>query len=338
TLATYGLFTEISTTLAKRNLSVTAPFLLRLLRPFELLTIPLAWPLEVVSGASGRMMPQSKTTNSKLAEHEMGLLVAEGQRAGTLEGERAQMLQNVLEFEDLMAAEVMIPRTSVMAIDAEMKLEQVLQIIATKGHSRYPVYCETVDNIVGLLYAKDLFRVMDNADVQNAKVKGFIRTPVNFVPETKPVSVLLREMRAQRLHMAIVVDDYGGVAGIVTLEDIIEEIIGDIQDEHDVVEQLIVETADGGVLVDAALPVDDLSRLLETEIPDEGDYVSLGGWIIHKAGCVPEPGAKLEAFGLRFVVREADERKISKVEIHRKDGKKMPPHAPLRDNLGSLPS
>ena len=337
TLATYGLLTEITTTLARRNLLRASPVMLRFLYPFELLTAPFAWPLELVARVSGRLMPEMET-DVRLTEHEVGLLLAEGQRDGTLEQERAQMIKNVLEFEDLMAAEVMIPRTSVTPIDAETTLEDVLEIISSKGHSRYPVYRESVDNIIGLLYAKDLFRVIENADLRTAKVEGFLRSPVNFVPETKPVSSLLREMRARRLHMAVVVDDYGGVAGVVTLEDIIEEIVGDIQDEHDVVEDPIVEMANGSVLVDAAVPVDDLSELLGTEIPDEGDFVSLGGWIIHQAGCVPEPGAVVEACGLRFVVREADERKISKVEIHRDDGPTIPPRAAIREQLVSSPN
>lgn len=338
TLATYGLLTEITTTFARRSVARSAPLLLRMLWPFELLTIPLAWPLEVVARLSGRLMPLGDAADGRLTEHEVGLLLAEGQRAGTLEQERAQMILNVLEFEELTAAEVMVPRTSVTAIDAETKIEDVLPIISAKGHSRYPVYRESVDNIVGLLYAKDLFRVLDNTDLRSAKVEGFIRTPVNFVPETKPVSTLLREMRARRLHMAVVVDDYGGVAGIVTLEDIIEEIIGDIQDEHDVEEDPIVELKDGGVMVDAAVPVDDLWRFLKTEIPDDGDFVSLGGWIIHQAGCVPEAGAEVEAHGFKFVVREADERRICKVEIHRKDGQSVPPRAEARDELASTPT
>jgi CBS domain containing-hemolysin-like protein len=334
TLATYGLLTEISTSVARRRPSRAAPLLLRLLYPFELVTIPIAWPLELVARLSGKLLPQP-AEDARLREHEVGLLLAEGQLDGSLEEERAQMLKNVLEFEDLMAVEVMIPRTSVTAIDAETTLEEALRIISSNGHSRYPVFRDSVDNIVGLLYAKDLFRVIDDTDLRAAKVGGLTRSPVNFVPETKPVSVLLREMRARRLHMAVVVDDYGGVAGIVTLEDIIEEIIGDIQDEHDVEEDPFVELSDGGVLVDAAVPIDDLADFLGTEFPDEGDFVSLGGWIIHRAGRVPEPGAEIEAWGMRFVVREADERRISKVEIHRKDGQTVPPRAEVREPVAS---
>jgi CBS domain containing-hemolysin-like protein len=320
TLATYGLLTEISTTLARRTAANSAPLLLRLLRPAEWITLPLAWPLEAAARLSGRLMPPPAAADARLTEHEVGLLLAESQLAGTLDEEHAQMIMNVLEFEDLTAAEVMVPRTSIITIDAQATIDEVLQTISAKGHSRYPVYRETVDNVVGLLYAKDLFRVVDELDVHTAKAESFIRTPVNFVPEAKPVSSLLREMQARRLHMAVVVDDYGGVSGIVTLEDIVEEIIGDIQDEHDAEEDPFVDLGDGRVLVDATVPVDDLSEFLGVAIPDEGDFMSLGGLLIHQAGQVPVPGAEIEAFGFRFTVREADERRVSKVEVTRLAG------------------
>jgi len=332
TLATYGVFTEMVSSVALGSPSRVAPFFLRLLRPLEWLTLPFAWPLEFAARLSGRVVRRPDEV-ARLREHEVGLLLAEGQLDGTLKEDRAQMLKNMLEFDDLMAVEAMIPRTSVTAIDAETTLEDALRIVSREGHSRYPVFRDSVDNIVGLLYAKDLFRVIDEADWRMAKVGGITRSSVIFVPETKLVSSLLREMRARHLHMAVVVDDYGGVAGIVTLEDIIEEIVGDIQDEHDVEESPFVVLPDGGVLVDAAVPIDDLADYLGTELEDEGDFVSLGGWIIHRAGRVPVQGAEVDAWGLRFVVREADERKISKVEIHRMDGSTVPPPVEVSDGL-----
>ncbi len=315
TLATYGLLTEVVTAIARRNPARAAPLLLRLLRPVELLTAPLAWPIASVARLSGRLMPPAAPPDGRTTEQEVGLLLAEGQRAGTLGEEHAQMIQNVLEFTDLTAVDVMVPRTKMIGVDAEMSIAKVLEIIAREGHSRYPVFRESVDNVVGLLYAKDLFRVLDDTNVHNAKVQSFVRTPVNFVPETQPISRLLREMRARRLHWAIVVDDYGGISGLVTLEDIVEQIIGDIRDEHDVEEDPVVDLGDGRLLVSAAIPVDDLAQLLDTEFPEEGDFVSLGGLIIHEAGRVPAAGEQIEAYGFRFVVREADERKISKVEV-----------------------
>lgn len=319
TLATYGLITEVVTTLSRHNPARAAPTLLRVLRPFELLAAPFAWPIAAAARLSGRLMPPYSPSDGRTTEHEVGLLLAEGQRAGTLGEEHAQMIQNVLEFTDLTAADVMVPRTKLIAVDAEMTLAHVLLVVSGEGHSRYPVFRESVDNIIGLLCAKDLFRVMNDADAQTVKVHTFIRTPVNFVPETQPISRLLREMRARRLHMAVVVDDYGGVSGIVTLEDIVEQIIGDIQDEHDAEENPVVHLSEGRWLVNAEIPVDDLAQVLDTDFTSDGDFVSLGGMLIHEAGRVPAAGDEIAAFGFRFIVRVADERKVSKVEVVRAD-------------------
>lgn len=315
TLATYGLLTEVATFLARRDLDRNAVALLRILRPLEVIITPVAWPLTVAAKLTARWLPARPSADVRTTEHEVELLLAEGQRTGRLRADHALMIQRVLEFNELTAAQVMVPRTSLIAIDCNTSIEEVLQIIATQGHSRYPVYCESVDNIVGLLYAKDLFRILNEPGVRSARVERFVRSPVNFVPEAQSATALLREMRARRLHMAVVVDDYGGVSGIVTLEDIIEEIIGDIQDEHDVEREPIVDLGDGSVLADAAVPVNDLSDFLGTDIPEAGDFVSLGGLLIHWAGRVPDAGSEVQAHGFKFIVREADERRVSKVEI-----------------------
>lgn len=317
TVVTYGALAEIGTTLASRNADRALPVLLRALRPLELVLVPLAIPLAAASKLVAGVLPTPSAPTTRTAEHEVELLLAEGATAGSLGKDRAEMIRKVLEFKDLTAGEVMVPRTSLTAVPANTALDEVLRIIAKNGHSRYPVYRGTVDNIVGLLYAKDLFRVMNDGDRRAELVEGFMRTPVNFVPETQLVSALLREMRARRLHMAVVVDDYGGVSGIVTLEDIIEEIVGDIQDEHDAEKNPLVALGEGHLLVDAAMPVDDLAKALGVQIPNEGDFVSVGGMLISRAGHVPAPGTEQRAYGLRFVVRDADRRKVSKVEVIR---------------------
>jgi CBS domain containing-hemolysin-like protein len=315
TVVTYGVLTELAITAARRNLDRALTVLLRVLRPFELLFAPVGAPLAALSRVMVRVLPQPPPMDVRTAEHEVELLIAQGARSGTLAEDRAKMIQNVLEFSDLTAVEVMVPRTSLTAINADMKLEDVLKTVASEGHSRYPVYRDSIDNVIGLLVAKDLFRVMNDASARAETVQKFCRTPVNFVPETQPVSALLREMRARRAHMAVVVDDYGGVSGIVTLEDIIEEIVGDIQDEHDAEENPIVEMGDGHVMVNAAMPIDDLSRFLGVEIPDQGDFVSVGGMVVSRAGHVPTPGTEVQAYGLKFIVRESDKRRVSKLEV-----------------------
>jgi CBS domain containing-hemolysin-like protein len=317
TLATYGLLAELGTLLARRSPDRALPVLLRLLRPLEALIIPVAAPLTLLARAASRILPPPHPVDGRTTEHEVEILLAEGAKAGTLGEDRAEMIKKVLEFNDLTAVEVMVPRTSLTAIPADTPLDEVLRIIAQMGHSRYPVYRGTIDNIVGLLYAKDLLRALSASEVPDGGIEPFIRAPVNFVPETQPVSALLREMRGRRLHMAVVVDEYGGVSGIVTLEDIIEEIIGDIQDEHDAEENPIVELGDGRVLVDAAMPLDDLSRFLGATLPAEGDIQSVGGMLVSRAGHVPSAGSEVLAHGFRFVVREADERRVAKVEVSR---------------------
>jgi len=320
TVVTYGVFTEVGTTMARRNPDRALPIMLRMLRPFELLFAPVAMPLAKLARLVARLAPDAAPVDGRTTEHEVELLVQEGAKAGTLGEERAEMIQNVLELNDLTAVEVMVPRTKITAIPAGTHVRDVLARVAESGHSRYPVYRESIDNIVGLLVAKDLYRVIEEPSARLEPVEKFMRTPVNFVPETQQVSELLREMRARRLHLAVVVDDYGGVSGIVTLEDIIEEIIGDIQDEHDAEEDQIVELGDGRVLVDAATPIYELSRFLGVDIPEDGDIVSVGGLVVSRAGEVPERGAEVDACGLRFIVRDANERMVSKVEVIRMTG------------------
>jgi CBS domain containing-hemolysin-like protein len=212
----------------------------------------------------------------------------------------------------------MVPRTQVCAIEVGTPLPEVLRFVASEGHSRFPVYRDQVDNVIGLLYAKDLFRLLrDDKKQQATPLVDLLRAPVNFVPEMQGVSSVLREMRGRRLHMAVVIDEFGGVSGIVTLEDILEVIVGEIRDEYDTEEAPIQDLGDGRLLADAAVSVHDLSAYLGAEIPELGDYESLGGLLVHHAGKVPAVGERLEAFNLSFIVRDADEKRISKVEIIR---------------------
>jgi CBS domain containing-hemolysin-like protein len=222
----------------------------------------------------------------------------------------------------------MVSRTRVCAIEVETPLPDVLRVVASEGHSRYPVYRDQVDNIVGLLYAKDLFRLLKDDKLEATSLGDLVRAPVNFVPEMQGVSSVLREMRARRLHMAVVIDEFGGVSGIVTLEDILEVIVGEIRDEYDTEEAPIQDLGDGRLLADAAVSVHDLSAYLGAEIPDSGDYESLGGLLIHQVGKVPAVGTHIEAFNLSFVVRDSDEKRIAKVEIIRpRPLSELPPSA-----------
>jgi CBS domain containing-hemolysin-like protein len=314
-LLTYGTIAEVATTVARTRAEAFARRFLPFVRPFELIITPLAAPLGLLGRTVVRLLP-APPPDAKVVETEVEWAVSEGQKTGSIAQEPAEMIRNVLEMKDLVARDVLVPRTQVCAIEVETPLQEVLRVVSTEGHSRFPVYREKIDNIVGLLYAKDLFRVLGEGKVATTRLRDLVRGPVNFVPELQGVSSVLREMRAQRLHMAIVIDEFGGVSGIVTLEDILEVIVGDIRDEYDTEEAPIQDLGNGHLLADASVSVHDLSAYLGAEIPD-GDYESLGGLLTHQAGRVPPVGSSIDAYGLSFLVREADEKRIVKVEIIR---------------------
>ena len=324
-VATYGALAEIGINLARRRADDLTLRFLPFMRVLELIVMPLAAPIALLGRWSARLVAAEPRADARLTETEVEWVVTEGQKHGSLGREPAEMIRNVLELKDLVVRDVMVPRTRVSAIEVTRPIAEVLKMVASEGHSRFPVYRDKVDNIVGLLYAKDLFRILKDDKLGERSLVDLVRAPVNFVPETQGVSSVLREMRSRRLHMAVVIDEFGGVSGIVTLEDILEVIVGEIRDEYDTEEAPIQDLGDGRLLVDAAVSVDDLSAYLGAKIPD-GDYESLGGLLIHRAGKVPAIGTQLEAFDFCFIVREADEKRIIKVEIVRPRGlSEVPP-------------
>jgi len=327
-LLTYGTFAEIATTLARSRADYFATRLLPFVRPLEMLMLPVAGPFSMLGRLTSRFLGPKPSNDARFTESEVEWVVSEGQKQGALGQEPADMIRNVLELKDLVARDVMVPRTRVCGIEVDTPLAEVLKFVATEGHSRYPVYREKIDNVVGLLYAKDLFRLVKDARLIATPLGDLVRAPVNFVPEMQGVSSVLREMRGRRLHMAVVIDEFGGVSGIVTLEDILEVIVGEIRDEYDTEDAPIQDLGEGRLLADAAVPVSDLSAYLGMEIPENGDYESIGGLIIHQAGNVPARGEQINAFGLTFIVRDADEKRVAKVEILRPGIVSDPPPPP----------
>ncbi len=312
-------FVEVFGTVARRRPEQFGRYALRFLKPIELLMAPVAEPLAVLGRFVGRKVPEASTANdARLTETEVEWIVAQGEKAGALEKEPATMIRNVLDFKHLTAKEVMVPRRRVSAIPVETPLTEVLEHVIKDGHSRYPVFRESLDNVIGLLYVKDLFDVVRSGTLDRMKLEEVIRKPVLFVTETQGALSVLREMRSRRLHLAIVTDEFGGTSGIVTLEDIIEEIVGDIRDEYDTEDLApIQKLADGRFVADAAIPLGDLEHHLGKKLPADGDFESLGGLIVHRAGRVPEVGATVQLDGYKLIVREADETRVVKVEIVR---------------------
>jgi CBS domain containing-hemolysin-like protein len=314
---TYGTFAEILGTVARRRPEQVGALALRMLRPLEYAVMPLAEPLALLGKLVDRRFPEEPPPDAaRLTENEVEWVVAEGEKSGALAEEPAEMIRNVLDFKDLAAKAVMVPRRKICGIELSAGLAKVVELVSAEKHSRYPVFRETLDNVVGLLYAKDLFAVVRDNAVGSTELKDLLRTPVLFVAESQPAASVLREMRARRLHLAVVSDEFGGTAGLVTLEDILEEIVGEIHDEYDAeTEAQIEDLGDGRFVADAAIPLADLAARIGRELPADGDFESLGGLLVHRAGRVPAVGSTITLNGVKLIVREADETRVVKVEI-----------------------
>ena len=313
----YAIPAEMLKAVATQAPERWAPWFLRLLRPVEVLIAPLAaGPIWLSSLVTKRLEGSRTEPPPGVTGNEVELIVNEGEMAGALDHEQSEIIRNVLEFGDVRARDVMVPRTQTISFEVSDPIEEILRQVAEHAHSRYPVHRETVDNVVGVLHAKDLLHAVACGSASSLQLESILR-PVVFVPESQSAASVLKDMRKGRHHLAIVIDEFGGFSGIVTLEDLLEQIVGDIRDEHDVEEAPIVDLGDGRLVVDASLPLADLARYLGTELPADGDYHSLGGFLAAHHGRVPEVGATLSKFGLEFIVREADDRRVTKVEIHR---------------------
>jgi putative hemolysin len=311
---TYGTFTEIFSTLARRRPERVGALGLVLLRPLEWVVAPLADPLSILGRAVRRRVPKSRPTDARIAESEVEWVVSEGEKAGAIANEPAEMIRKVLDFKDLTVSDVMVPRRHVRGIEAATPLADVVAVVASQKHSRYPVFRENLDNVVSLLYAKDLFAVVRDGRIGAADLAEVARTPVLFVSQNEAAAKVLHDMRSRRLHVAIVSDEFGGTSGLVTLEDIVQEIVGDIRAERGI-DAMIHAIGDGRVVADASVHLDELARALGKPFPDDGEFESLGGLIVSRAGLVPKVGATLQVGGLKLIVREADATRVVTVEI-----------------------
>ncbi|MCH8088679.1 MAG: HlyC/CorC family transporter [Chloroflexi bacterium] len=229
-----------------------------------------------------------------------------------LEEDESQMVRSIIALDETMAREIMVPRIDVVALDVNTSLSDVVRTIIERGFSRIPIYEDTIDNIVGVLYAKDILRFWGQPD-DKLDIRKIARTP-HFIPETKRIDELLQEFRAKRVHMAIVVDEYGGVAGLVSLEDLVEEIVGEIEDEFDTGEPQIETISPTEVIMDAGVSIDLLNETLSLDIQGE-DFDSIGGFIYDRLGKIPSPGDEIRANGFVVSVLSTTGRRIRKVKI-----------------------
>ncbi|MDT4892997.1 MAG: magnesium and cobalt exporter, family [Pseudonocardiales bacterium] len=243
------------------------------------------------------------------SEVELRELVDMAEERGVVEHGERQMIQSVFELGDTIAREVMVPRTEIVWIERSKTVPQALALALRSGFSRIPVVGENLDDIVGIAYLKDLARRAQDAERARATKVDEVMRPAIFVPESKPVDEMLREMQARRTHMAIVIDEYGGTAGLVTIEDILEEIVGEITDEYDVERPPVERIDDDTARVTARLAVEDLGELFGVDMPDRDDVETVGGLLAESLGRVPIPGARAEAHGLELIAESAGGRR-----------------------------
>jgi len=301
---------------------------MRLAAYVRTLTVILS-PFLILPLAIGRRKGETQGPMSTVTEEELKSMVDAGHKGGVLEGDERQMIYSIFELGDTLVREIMLPRIYLNALDVSTPLPQAVDTLLRLGHSRVPVYEESVDNILGLLYAKDLLRVSNQAPAGNqasagnqAPAESTVEEPVSlrsllrpatFVPEAKKVDELLEEMQAGHVHMAMVVDEYGGIAGLVTLEDIFEEIVGEIQDEYDQSEEApYVQVGEGEYIFLGRVDLTTFNEVMGSQLPSE-ETESLGGFIYEQVGRVPLSGESLQVGDLSLTIEQVTRRRIRKV-------------------------
>jgi CBS domain containing-hemolysin-like protein len=283
----------------------------------SLFVSPLAPLAKLLIGLANVLVPGPAPAGGPfvVTEDELREMIDVAEDTEIIEESEREMIHSIFELGDTVVREIMVPRPDMAVVSDEDTLTQVLDAMLGSGHSRLPVYHGDRDHITGLVYAKDVLRRLRAAADETGPWQDLLRPPY-FVPELKPVDALLRELQAEKVHMAIVVDEYGATAGLVTIEDVLEEIVGEIVDEYDTEEELVEELAPGRWLVDARLPVDDLAKLVDHDLPTEG-WDTVGGLLFGLLGHVPSPGERVDVDAVRLVAQRLKGRRISKVLVQR---------------------
>jgi len=274
--------------------------------PFAAVLVPLGRLLSPGRGAS---------TSPYMTEDELRAMIDVAESDDVIEPAEREMIHSIFELGDTVVREIMVPRPDMVTVGADATLDEVLEVIIRAGYSRLPVWHTDRDRIVGVVYAKDVLMWLRDGHVAGEPWDDLLRAPY-FVPELKRVDDLLRELQAEKVHLAIVVDEYGATVGIVTIEDILEEIVGEIVDEYDSEEPLVEQSDEEGLRVDARLPVDELSDLLSCELPDD-EWDTVGGLIVGLLGHVPTAGEQVEVADVRLTAQSVEGRRVAKVLVER---------------------
>jgi putative hemolysin len=318
-----ALFTIIFAELIPKSIALSSPerFALVLSRPIEWIARLLGPVVTIMAGITkwvARSIGVDINQEAQISADELRLIVERGGEQGVLEAEEEQMINAVIELGERRVHEVMIPRVAIASLASDAGLEEAIDLVIEVGHSRIPVYHDSIDEIVGILYAKDLLKYLKTDAGPRPPLSKLLRPPV-LVPESMTIDDLLHELQRRKVHIAVVLDEYGGTAGLVTIEDLLEEIVGEIQDEYDVEEPMVVRLSDHEARVDGRADVDAILELfdLDLELEDAEEYDTIGGLMYHRVGGVPAPGDSIQVDGLRLTVETTDGRRVGKVLVTR---------------------
>ncbi len=291
----------------------------KLLVGFSIAASPFIYTFRLYDGFIRRLAGVAETTPEEQHEEKQEEFITGLERRrteGVLDEEEQEMIENVLELSSSTADEIMTPRTDIVAVEINSDLQKVLETITSAGHTRVPVYEGNIDNIIGLVYAKDLLAEIGKTGGQ-FKLRDKIRDAY-FVPESKPLRALLREFQNQKLHIAVVLDEYGGTAGVVTLEDILEELVGEITDEYEETPPEPIKKIDQNTIeADARTYIDDLNDQLELNLPEDEDYETIGGFVFARLGYIPKTGENFDYKNLKFTIASAEARRIKRIRIQK---------------------
>ncbi|MBU0676784.1 MAG: hemolysin family protein [Verrucomicrobia bacterium] len=284
-----------------------------LARALTILLFPLSWPLSRIERRLlSSVMAVSDEADRPSAEDEIRSLVDQSGEED-LEEEEREIIRSVFEFGETIAREIMTPRIDVLGLEDSLTVEQAVNKVKDSSHSRFPVFHDTLDDIRGILHIKQLLRSQSQGDATQPVLKA--SNPVTYVPESMPINDLMQLLRSEQEQLAIVVDEYGGTAGIVSMEDVIEELVGEIHDEYDIDETKVQRLSEGSVILSARLPVDEVNELLGISIPEAEEYDSVGGYIFQTLGRIPKPGEVLSFDGYTLTIERARAHQIVTVRM-----------------------
>ncbi len=274
-------------------------------------------------------IPPSTARELLHSPEELEIIVTEGAKSGVFDKTEQELISSIFEFSNTTAKEIMVPRTDVIAVEMNTPREKLIRIVTGEGYSRMPVYKETIDNIVGIIYTKDLISLLEHRDL--IVLHDIIR-PAYFVPDAVKISQLMRDLQERKIHIAIVIDEFGGTEGLITMEDILEEIVGEIHDEYDEVLKDVEQSADGSALVNARIPVKDFNEKFGFTIPEDNEYETLSGFLHKITGRIPDQSEEIYHENLLFIIMKKSQRRIRQVKV-RKLAEKP---AQSKDNSGNV--